>query len=177
MAIVVVFMTMASTTAEDVHPDGNFASPVAVYGKSSEFGQILDFIQFIISKDALRREFDIPHLVVIGRQNMAKTTLINRLIGRYLLPMRRADTDGATRLQALTTCPIILNLRHGDCNQVVVTCDSQPDLGINKSLENPEDDDVEKFLKEAADMLPKEDGTMISMVPLNVSFQGIPFNN
>ena len=60
---------------------------------------------------------------------------------------------------------------------MVVTCDSQPDLGINKSLENPEDDDVEKFLKEAADMLPKEDGTMISMIPLNVSFQGIPFNN
>ena len=58
------------------------SSPAAKYGKDSEFGQILDFIQGIVSDEALRHEFDIPHLVVVGRQNMAKTTLINRLIGR-----------------------------------------------------------------------------------------------
>lgn len=57
-------------------------SPASKYGKDSEFGQILDFIQSIVSDENLRHEFDIPHLVVVGRQNMAKTTLINRLIGR-----------------------------------------------------------------------------------------------
>ena len=57
------------------------ATPVAKYGRSSEFGVVLDFIQTMISDDTLRQAFNIPHLVMVGRQNMAKTTLINRLIG------------------------------------------------------------------------------------------------
>ena len=56
-------------------------TPVAKYGQSSEFGVVLDFIQRMISNDTLRQAFNIPHLVMVGRQNMAKTTLINRLIG------------------------------------------------------------------------------------------------
>ena len=59
--------------------------PVARFGKKSDFGVVLDFIQYMVSDEVLRTTFDIPHLVVIGRQNMAKTTLINRLIGRYRL--------------------------------------------------------------------------------------------
>ena len=142
--------------------------PAARYGKSSDFGQVLDFIQDIISNNALRNEFDIPHLVVVGRQNMAKTTLINRLIGRYLLPMRRAET--ATHLQALTTYPTILNLRHGTCSRVEVKCDSIP--GIDASEGNPTDISVEEFLKSVSEKLPKEPGTPISKTPINVTLEG-----
>ena len=143
-------------------------SPAARYGKSSDFGQVLDFIQTIISNKALRKEFDIPHLVVVGRQNMAKTTLINRLIGRYLLPMRRAET--ATHLQALTTNPTILNLRHGTCSRVEVKCDSIPGLG--GSVNDPTDVEVEAFLRKVSEKLPKEPGTLISKTPINVTLEG-----
>ena len=142
-------------------------TPVAKYGRSSEFGVVLDFIQSMISNDTLRQEFNIPHLVMVGRQNMAKTTLINRLIGRYLLPMRRNET--ANTLQARTTYPIILNLRHGDKRIVEVKCDI-PNIG--GTVENPEDDQVETFLNKVTGHLPKEMGTPISKTPVNVTLQG-----
>ena len=63
----------------------NGLSPVARFGKSTEFGNVLDFIQNMVSNEVLRQAFNIPHLVVVGRQNMAKTTLINRLIGRLVI--------------------------------------------------------------------------------------------
>ena len=50
------------------------ATPVAKYGRSGEFGVVLDFIQTMISDDTLRQAFNIPHLVMAGRQNMAKST-------------------------------------------------------------------------------------------------------
>ena len=143
-------------------------SPVSKYGHSSEFGAVLDFIQTMISNDTLRQAFNIPHLVMVGRQNMAKTTLINRLIGRYLLPMRRNET--ANTLQARTTYPIILNLRNGTKTKVEVRCESVPDIA--KEVEDPTDDLVEKFLKEVSDRLPKEEGTPISKTPVNVTLQG-----
>ncbi|KAM7437389.1 hypothetical protein ABFA07_012947 [Porites harrisoni] len=143
-------------------------SPVSKYGRSSEFGIVLDFIQSMISNDTLRQNFDIPHLVIVGRQNMAKTTLINRLIGRYLLPMRRNET--ANTLQARTTYPIILNLRNGPKTIVEVKCDAYPD--IKGEVENPTDDVVENFLKQVAGHLPKEEGTPISKTPVNVTLQG-----
>ena len=133
-------------------------TPVAKYGQSSEFGVVLDFIQRMISNDTLRQAFNIPHLVMVGRQNMAKTTLINRLIGRYLLPMRRNET--ANTLQARTTYPIILNLRNGEKSLVEVKC------------ENPKDDAVETFLNQVTAHLPKEEGTPISKTPVNVTLQG-----
>ena len=144
-------------------------SPVSKYGRSSEFGIVLDFIQSMISNDTLRQNFDIPHLVIVGRQNMAKTTLINRLIGRYLLPMRRNET--ANTLQARTTYPIILNLRNGPKTIVEVKCDAYPD--IKGEVENPTDDVVENFLKQVAGHLPKEEGTPISKTPVNVTLQGM----
>ena len=144
-------------------------SPVSKYGRSSEFGIVLDFIQSMISNDTLRQNFDIPHLVIVGRQNMAKTTLINRLIGRCLLPMRRNET--ANTLQARTTYPIILNLRNGPKTIVEVKCDAYPD--IKGEVENPTDDVVENFLKQVAGHLPKEEGTPISKTPVNVTLQGM----
>ena len=147
---------------------GVVESPVSKYGKSSEFGVVLDFIQTMISNDTLRQAFNIPHLVMVGRQNMAKTTLINRLIGRYLLPMRRNET--ANTLQARTTYPIILNLRNGEKTMVEVKCDKYPDIGGD--VENPTDDMVEDFLKQVASHLPKEQGTPISKTPVNVTLQG-----
>ena len=144
-------------------------SPVSKYGRSSEFGSVLDFIQSMISNDTLRKSFDIPHLVMVGRQNMAKTTLINRLIGRYLLPMRRNET--ANTLQARTTYPIILNLRNGPKTIVEVRCDTCQ--GIGGGVENPTDDQVEDFLKQVAGHLPKEEGTPISKTPVNVTLQGM----
>ncbi|XP_073240215.1 interferon-induced GTP-binding protein Mx1-like [Porites lutea] len=143
-------------------------TPVAKYGKSSDFGKVLDFIQSMISNETLRQAFDIPHLVVVGRQNMAKTTLINRLIGRYLLPMRRDET--ANTLQARTTCPIILNLRNGLETAVEVKCDAYPDIGGR--VEKPTDDVVEKFLTEFSTYLLKEEGTLISKTPVKVTLQG-----
>ncbi|CAH3038800.1 unnamed protein product [Porites lobata] len=143
-------------------------TPVAKYGKSSDFGKVLDFIQSMISNETLRQAFDIPHLVVVGRQNMAKTTLINRLIGRYLLPMRRDET--ANTLQARTTCPIILNLRNGLEAAVEVKCDAYPDIGGR--VEKPTDDVVEKFLTEFSTYLLKEEGTLISKTPVKVTLQG-----
>ena len=142
-------------------------TPVAKYGQSSEFGVVLDFIQRMISNDTLRQAFNIPHLVMVGRQNMAKTTLINRLIGRYLLPMRRNET--ANTLQARTTYPIILNLRNGEKSLVEVKCDLP---GIGGAVENPEDDTVETFLNKVTAHLPKEAGTPISKTPVNVTLQG-----
>ena len=142
-------------------------TPVAKYGQSSEFGVVLDFIQRMISNDTLRQAFNIPHLVMVGRQNMAKTTLINRLIGRYLLPMRRGET--ANTLQARTTYPIILNLRNGKRSLVEVTCDIP---GIGGAVENPKDDAVETFLNQVTAHLPKEEGTPISKTPVNVTLQG-----
>lgn len=147
---------------------GVVESPVSKYGKSSEFGVVLDFIQTMISNDTLRQAFNIPHLVMVGRQNMAKTTLINRLIGRYLLPMRRNET--ANTLQARTTYPIILNLRNGEKTMVEVKCDKYSDIG--GEVENPTDDMVEEFLKKVASHLPKEPGTPISKTPVNVTLQG-----
>ena len=141
--------------------------PVAKYGQSSEFGVVLDFIQSMISNVTLRQAFNIPHLVMVGRQNMAKTTLINRLIGRYLLPMRRNET--ANTLLARTTYPIILNLRHGDKRIVEVKCDI-PEIG--GTVENPTDDQVETFLNQVAGLLPKEEGTPISKTLVNVTLQG-----
>lgn len=76
-------MSASTNGAEAAAPGAVPLSPVSRYGKSSDFGQVLDFIQAMVSNDTLRKEFDIPHLVVVGRQNMAKTTLINRIIGRY----------------------------------------------------------------------------------------------
>ena len=142
--------------------------PVSKYGHSSEFGAVLDFIQTMISNDALRQAFNIPHLVMVGRQNMAKTTLINRLIGRYLLPMRRNET--ANTLQARTTYPIILNLRNGPKTKVEVRCESVPDIG--GAVEDPTDDLVEQFLNEVSGRLPTEPGTPISKTPVNVTLQG-----
>ena len=142
--------------------------PAAKYGKSSEFGVILDFIQTMISNDTLRHTFNIPHLVMVGRQNMAKTTLINRLIGRYLLPMRRNET--ANTLQARTTHPIILNLRNGDRTQVEVKCENIPKIG--GKVENPTDAQVETFLTQMAERLPKEPGTPISKMPVSVTLEG-----
>ncbi|XP_074625296.1 uncharacterized protein LOC141883649 [Acropora palmata] len=143
-------------------------SPVSKYGRSSEFGAVLDFIQTMISNDTLRQAFNIPHLVMVGRQNMAKTTLINRLIGRYLLPMRRNET--ANTLQARTTYPIILNLRNGPKTKVEVRCESIPDIG--GTVEDPKDDLVEQFLNKVSDRLPKEPGTPISKTPVNVTLHG-----
>ena len=142
--------------------------PVAKYGRSSEFGVVLDFIQSMLSDDTLRQAFNIPHLVVVGRQNMAKTTLINRLIGKYLLPMRRNET--ANNLQACTTYPIILNLRYGDKSMVEVKCNTN-DFTEAKG-ENPDDTEVEKFLNGVAEKLPKMEGTLISNTPVNVTLQG-----
>ena len=142
--------------------------PVLKYGRSSEFGVVLDFIQTMISNDTLRQDFNIPHLVVVGRQNMAKTTLINRLIGRYLLPMRRNET--ANTLQARTTYPIILNLRNGPKTKVEVRCESMPEIGGEE--EDPTDDKVEQFLNQVSDRLPKEPGTPISKTPVNVTLHG-----
>ena len=133
---------------------GVVKTPVAKYGRSSEFGVVLDFIQTMISNDTLRQAFNIPHLVMVGRQNMAKTTLINRLIGRYLLPMRRNET--ANTLQARTTYPIILNLRNGPKKIVEVKCDKRPDIG--GAVENPTDVEVEEFLNKVADRLPQGGG-------------------
>ncbi|CAH3155871.1 unnamed protein product [Pocillopora meandrina] len=146
------------------------ATPVAKYGRSSEFGVVLDFIQTMISDDTLRQAFNIPHLVMVGRQNMAKTTLINRLIGRYLLPMRRNET--ANTLQARTTYPIILNLRNSEKSLVEVKCDL---LGLREAAENPKDDAVETFLNQVTAHLPKEEGTPISKTPVNVTLQGPEF--
>ncbi|XP_068700226.1 uncharacterized protein [Montipora foliosa] len=143
-------------------------SPVSKYGRSSEFGAVLDFIQTMISNETLRQAFNIPHLVMVGRQNMAKTTLINRLIGRYLLPMRRNET--ANTLQARTTYPIILNLRNGAKTLVEVRCETIPDIG--GVVENPNDETVEDFLNQVAQRLPKEQGTPISKTPVNVTLQG-----
>ena len=143
-------------------------TPVAKYGKSSDFGKVLDFIQSMISNEYLRQAFDIPHLVVVGRQNMAKTTLINRLIGRYLLPMRRDET--ANSLQARTTCPIILNLRNGQETFVEVKCDAHPDF--KEKGENPLDDAVEKYLTDFSAHLLKTEGTLISKTPVKVTIQG-----
>ena len=143
-------------------------TPVAKYGRSSDFGVVLDFIQSMLSNDTLRQTFNIPHLVMVGRQNMAKTTLINRLIGRYLLPMRRNET--ANTLQARTTYPIILNLRNGEKRMVEVRCDKRPDIG--GVVEDPKDDVVEAFLNQVAGHLPKEEGTPISPTPVNVTLQG-----
>ncbi|XP_068700233.1 uncharacterized protein [Montipora foliosa] len=147
---------------------GQIESPVSKYGRSSEFGAVLDFIQTMISNEALRQAFNIPHLVMVGRQNMAKTTLINRLIGRYLLPMRRNET--ANTLQARTTYPIILNLRNGANTLVEVRCETIPDIG--GVVENPNDETVEDFLNQVAQRLPKEQGTPISKTPVNVTLQG-----
>ncbi|KAL9971044.1 hypothetical protein ACROYT_G023527 [Oculina patagonica] len=147
---------------------GVVETPVAKYGRSSEFGVVLDFIQTMISNDTLRQEFNIPHLVMVGRQNMAKTALINRLIGRYLLPMRRNET--ANTLQARTTYPIILNLRNGPKSMVEVKCDKRPDIG--GTVENPTDEVVEDFLNKVTGHLPKEEGTPISKTPVNVTLQG-----
>ena len=150
---------------------GVVETPVAKYGRSSEFGVVLDFIQTMISNDTLRQAFNIPHLVMVGRQNMAKTTLINRLIGRYLLPMRRNET--ANTLQARTTYPIILNLRNGPKEMVEVKCDKRPDIG--GAVEDPTDEVVENFLNQVAGHLPKEEGTPISKTPVNVTLQGEVF--
>ena len=147
---------------------GQIESPVSKYGRSSEFGAVLDFIQTMISNETLRQAFNIPHLVMVGRQNMAKTTLINRLIGRYLLPMRRNET--ANTLQARTTYPIILNLRNGTKTLVEVKCETIPDIG--GVVENPNDETVEDFLNQVAQRLPKEQGTPISKTPVNVTLQG-----
>ena len=147
---------------------GVVKTPVAKYGQSSEFGVVLDFIQTMISNDTLRQAFNIPHLVMVGRQNMAKTTLINRLIGRYLLPMRRNET--ANTLQARTTYPIILNLRNGEKRTVEVKCDKI--LHIGGTVENPTDNDVEDFLNKVTGHLPKEEGTPISKTPVNVTLTG-----
>ena len=147
---------------------GIVEAPVAKYGRSSDFGVVLDFIQSMLSNDTLRETFNIPHLVMVGRQNMAKTTLINRLIGRYLLPMRRNET--ANTLQARTTCPIILNLRNGRERVVEVKCDKIPKLAGKE--ENPTDDAVETFLNQVSGELPKEEGTPISKTPVNVTLQG-----
>lgn len=145
-------------------------TPVAKYGRSSEFGVVLDFIQTMISNDTLRQAFNIPHLVMVGRQNMAKTTLINRLIGRYLLPMRRNET--ANTLQARTTYPIILNLRNGEKRVVEVKCEIS---GLGGAVEDPDDTSVEKFLNDVSARLPKEMGTPISKTPVNVTLQGPEF--
>ncbi|KAJ7393237.1 Dynamin- GTPase protein [Desmophyllum pertusum] len=147
---------------------GVVEAPVTKYGRSSEFGVVLDFIQTMISNDTLRQAFNIPHLVMVGRQNMAKTTLINRLIGRYLLPMRRNET--ANTLQARTTYPIILNLRNGEKRAVEVKCDKVP--GIGGAVDDPTDDVVENFLNQVTGHLPKEEGTPISKTPVNVTLTG-----
>ena len=148
---------------------GEVEPPLAKYGQSSDFGNVLDFIQSMISNDILRKSFDIPHLVMVGRQNMAKTTLINRLIGRYLLPMRRNEI--ANTLQARTTYPIILNLRNGPKTIVEARCDTREDIRGYK--ENPTDDEVEDFLNKVAGHLPKEEGTPIFKTPVNLTLQGI----
>ncbi|XP_074625303.1 uncharacterized protein LOC141883654 [Acropora palmata] len=147
---------------------GATESPVSKYGRSSEFGAVLDFIQTMISNDTLSQAFKIPHLVMVGKQNMEKTTLINRLIGRYLLPMRRNET--ANTLQARTTYPIILNLRNGPKTKVEVRCESIPDIG--GTVEDPKDDLVEQFLNKVSDRFPKEPGTPISKTPVNVTLHG-----
>ena len=147
---------------------GKVEAPVFKYGRSSDFGAVLDFIQSMLSNDTLRQTFNIPHLVMVGRQNMAKTTLINRLIGRYLLPMRRNET--ANTLEARTTYPIILNLRNGQKRMVEVKCDKIPHIGGTE--EDPTDVKVENFLNSVSGQLPKEEGTPISKTPVNVTLQG-----
>ncbi|PFX11630.1 hypothetical protein AWC38_SpisGene24558 [Stylophora pistillata] len=134
--------------------------------KLSKFGVVLDFIQSMIGNDTLRKAFNFPHLVLVGRQNMAKTTLINRLIGRYLLPMRRGKT--ANTLEARTTYPIILNLRNGKKRLVEVKCEIP---GVGGTVEDPDDTTVETFLNDVAAHLPKEMGTPISKIPVNVTLQ------
>ena len=98
---------------------------------------------------------------------MGKTTLVNRLIGRNLLPMRRNET--ANTLQARTTCPIILNIRNAEKSLVEVRCDLN---GLREAEENPKDDAVEKFLDKVTENLAKEEGTLISKTPVNVTLQG-----
>ena len=78
--------------------------------------------------------------------------------------------ESATHLQALTTYPIILNLRNGEKSSVTITCRDIPDLG--GEAENPTDETVDTFLREAAAKLPKVPGTIISKTPVEVTLQG-----
>ena len=76
-------IVMPTPTKQDAGPvQVSNDAPVSKFGADSDFAKVLDFIQQLISNEFLRPEFDVPHLVVVGRQNVAKTTLINRLIGR-----------------------------------------------------------------------------------------------
>ena len=81
--------------------------------------------------------------------------------------MRRAEK--ATHLQALTTSPILLNLRFGKRDRVRVSC-----LDVEEQAYDFTDTDVEMFLKQVADRLPKEAGTPISKTPINVTLEGKP---
>ena len=168
LVFIFLFVCLHHCRSSQKRMSGTVETPVAKYGRSSDFGVVLDFIQSMLSNDTLRQTFNIPHLVMVGRQNMAKTTLINRLIGRYLLPMRRNET--ANTLQARTTYPIILNLRNGRKRMVEVKCDKRPDIG--GAVEDPTDDVVEDFLNKVSGQLPKEEGTPISKTPVNVTLQG-----
>jgi hypothetical protein len=87
---------------------------------------------------------------------------------RYLLPMRKGKT--ATHLQALTTYPIILNLRTSKIYRIDIRVHGDPSKTVTG--ENPQDDDVEKYLRDVAGGLPKEPGTEISKTPVTVTLYG-----
>ncbi|KAK3718444.1 hypothetical protein QZH41_014443 [Actinostola sp. cb2023] len=92
------------------------------------------------------------------------------LMDGYLLPMRMGTT--ATQLQALTTYPIILNLRRQKQYAVEVNVHGHEDMGGKE--DNPEDHMVETFLRNIAANLLKEPGTEISKTPVTVTLYGKP---
>ena len=82
--------------------------------------------------------------------------------------MRKSET--ATHLQALTTYPIILNLRNGTRSSVTIEVHGLPQCG--GTVEDPTDENVEGFLRQISQSLPKVPGTPISKTPVKVTLQG-----
>ncbi|KAK3718424.1 hypothetical protein QZH41_004012 [Actinostola sp. cb2023] len=82
--------------------------------------------------------------------------------------MRMGKT--ATHLQALTTYPIILNLRRQEQYAVEVNVQGHKDMGGKE--DNPKDEVIETFLRKIAAKLPKELGTEISKTPVTVTLYG-----
>ena len=82
--------------------------------------------------------------------------------------MRKSET--ATHLQALTTYPIILNLRNGTRSSVTIEVHGLPQCG--GTALDPTDEHVESFLRQISQRLPKVPGTPISKTPVKVTLQG-----
>ncbi|AYV82925.1 MAG: dynamin-related protein 1A [Hyperionvirus sp.] len=131
---------------------------------------VLDIIDQLIKLVTERGiKIDSITLTTVGDQNSGKTTVMNRLIGPALLPMRNPKTSRP----AMTICPTIINTRKSDD---VITVSVTASEYKNKGLYgNPKEarDGVQIMIEDCQNKM----GLIITEKTITVDAIGPAFNN